>query len=102
MIEPITPTEVKSIIRTMPDEVIEGFNELIAKYWDGTRARFRQDKAAELICQKMGIQVEAVFDSHYMDIEHIYEQAGWKVYYDKPAYNESYPATFEFSLPDAK
>lgn len=100
MTEPIKPREVKENA-TKPDEVIEGFNELIQKYWDGTRAKFRQVEAAELIANKMEVQTKLLFDNHYMDIEHIYEKAGWKVYYDRPGYNENYPATFEFSLPDA-
>ena len=32
-----------------------------------------------------------------MDIESIYRADGWGVYYDKPGYNETYTATFEFT-----
>ena len=36
------------------------------------------------------------FDYNWLNIEKIYEDAGWAVKYDKPAYNESYDAYFIF------
>lgn len=94
MIQPIKPKDVKS---TKPDEVIEVFNELIQKYWDGTQARFKQDEAARLISAKMEKSTKYLYENHYLDIEDLYRQAGWTVEYDKPGFNESYPATFTFS-----
>lgn len=44
----------------------------------------------------MHITEQECFDRHYLDIEEIYSASGWVVKYDKPAYNEDYPATFEF------
>jgi hypothetical protein len=37
-----------------------------------------------------------IFEKGLLDVETVYERAGWKVTYDKPAYNETYPATFRF------
>lgn len=97
MIEPITPDKVERSA-TKPDEVIDAFNELIQKYWDGDQAKFKLIEAVELISIKLGnIGTRFVYENHYLDIEHIYRQAGWEVYYDKPGYNESYPPTFTFS-----
>jgi hypothetical protein len=45
----------------------------------------------------MGVSRQEVFDNQWLDIEDIYREAGWKVSYDKPAYNETYKAYFTFS-----
>jgi hypothetical protein len=39
---------------------------------------------------------QQVFDNNWLDVEDIFRKAGWKVNYEKPAYNESYPASFKF------
>lgn len=36
------------------------------------------------------------FDQGWMDFEPIYEAQGWKVQYDKPGWDETYDAFFEF------
>lgn len=96
MTKPITlPQEVKS---AMPDEIVEVFNDLIQRYWDGRQARFKQEEAVGLIATKLSIRPNSVFDKHYLDVEELYRQAGWKVVYDKPGFNENpYPPTFTFS-----
>jgi len=38
-----------------------------------------------------------IFDNHWLDVEPIFEDCGWKVEYDKPGFNENYPATFKFT-----
>lgn len=96
MTNPIKPNEVESKV-TKPDEVIEAFNELIQKYWDGDQATFKQDEIVKLISKKMNKKPQFLFDNHYLDIEPIYIKAGWKVHYDKPGYNETYSETFTFS-----
>lgn len=63
---------------------------------------FKQDDVVNLICQKMGYDeykaaVNKVYEEHWLDVEDCYRAIGWAVNYDKPAYNETYPATFEFS-----
>jgi hypothetical protein len=96
--KPITPAEVTAKKQELlPDEVIDSFNELIAKNWDGHSATIKQDKVADLIATKLNMPKDKVFANHWLDVEDIYRKAGWKVYYDKPGYNESYEATFKFS-----
>ena len=99
MVEPIRPQDVKP---TKPDEVIEAFNELIQKHWDGTRSQFTQDEVIKMIGIKIRKTPKFIFDHHYMDIEDLYRQSGWMVEYDKPGYNESYPPTFTFSKKEVK
>ena len=40
---------------------------------------------------------QELFDNHYLDIEPAYRNAGWKVEFDKPGYNETYDSYFVFS-----
>ena len=97
VVKPIRPEEVVKVKgQNMPKEVIETFNEFIAKEWDGRRAFIFQDKIAKAIAKKLGVSTKVLFDNHWLDIEGIFEEAGWKVEYDKPGYNEDYEASFTF------
>lgn len=96
-VKPIKPSEVVTRKKeTLPPEVITVFNNLIAKNWDGNEAVVKQTDAADAIASALGIERHAVFDNHYLDVEQIYRSEGWLVEYDKPAYNETYEATFTF------
>ena len=39
-----------------------------------------------------------LYEKHYLDVEDAYRKRGWIVDYDKPAYNETYDAFFEFYI----
>jgi len=101
-VKPLSPDEVlEKKQMSIPDAMLEAINEMIVKKWNGSEATFRQEDLLDLYFSKIGesnIQMNRtkVFDNHWMDFEEIYRKAGWKVSYDKPAYNESYPATFTF------
>ena len=99
MIEPIRPHEVEDTA-IKPDDVIQVFNELIKKYWDGTQAIFEQVEAARLIAERMNVEQKVLFENKHLDIEYVYRRAGWVVEYDKPGYNESYSPTFTFYIGD--
>lgn len=99
MTKPITPAEVgKAKTAAMPQEVIAVFNELIAAAWDGHSAVVKQSDAADLIAARLDISRGDVFNRKLLDVEPIFEAHGWKVEYDKPGYNETYPATFTFTV----
>lgn len=97
----ITPDEAGRIKfeQYVPDQVIDSVNELIARNLGaGGRAKFTLDAFLTLVVSKMPeITRQRVLDEKWADFEPFYEAAGWKVEFDKPAYNESYPATYEFS-----
>lgn len=97
---PISPEEVrKSRIDYIPSIIFETINELITNNFDGKRSVVKQDDILNRVCTEgSGLSREKVFEHHYLDIEDFYRQKGWKVEYDKPAYCESYPATFTFSI----
>lgn len=95
MTEPIKPTD---IIARKPDQVIEVFNELILKNWDGVQATVKQSEAAKKIAERMGITISDVFEKKHLNIEEVFRQSGWSVVYDKPDYNETpYDPFFCFS-----
>ena len=105
-VKPIKPDEV---FQDIPDWVIEGTNRCIKKYWveKHKESLFTQDQLIDEIENVYEKDPDVIFDyndwrnklfdKHYLDIEPLYREAGWKVKYDKPAYNEDYKATFTFS-----
>ncbi len=96
-IKPITPKEVDNKkIQSLPDIVLNTFNNAIIENWNGKQATFGQNKIAIIIAKELNITIDKVYNLGYMDIEPLYQKAGWKVTYDKPAYNESYEATYTF------
>ncbi|MCA9356909.1 hypothetical protein H6784_03420 [Candidatus Nomurabacteria bacterium] len=97
-VKAISPQEVINYRKeSIPNEVIEVFNELIAENFNGHCAYVRQDEAVKRIVAK-GINRNHLFNRGWLDIEDIYRSMGWKVEYDKPAYDESYEASFAFSI----
>lgn len=92
---PIKPSEVDKR-DVIPQTVFEIFNVLITTAWDGTQAIVRQDDAADRISKDLGIPRADVFKFHYLDVEEAYRKVGWAVEYDKPGFNETYPATYTF------
>lgn len=97
-VQPIRPQEVVTKkVETIPNVVIEAFNELIAKNYTGYSATVKQDDIIKLIRSKdETISRKHIFDNHWLDVEDIYRKNGWVVEYDKPGYNESYDARFIF------
>ena len=103
MVEPIKPEDIveKSAEykkASMPDGVIEAFNELIGKNWSGNSAKVTQNEAIDLIIEKVErTSRRKIIDNHWLDVEDIFREQGWKVSYDKPGYCEDYEAYFIFS-----
>ena len=96
--QPITPEQVVSKkAELIPGGVIEAFNELITKNFNGSSSTVKQSDAVALIMQKMDCARDKVFSEHWLDVEILFRDAGWRVEYDKPGFNESYDATFKFS-----
>lgn len=103
MIKPIKPTDVIAIkADIIPDFVIAAFNKCIAKHYSGKQSIFTQDEVIETIIELGGDKLPKqdkrlyIFDNKWLNVEEIYRISGWGVVYDKPGYNESYPAQYEF------
>lgn len=96
--KPITPDEVTSQkSKLIPEYVIKCFNELIAKNWNGYSSTVLQKEIVSEICNAGSVPKQFVFDQHYLDVEPIFEDAGWDVEYDKPGFCETYEAKFIFT-----
>lgn len=100
----ITPNEVLELKEgQIPDEVFAAFDELIAKDFNQGYATVMQNEVVLLALKKLKVAGhrkmtrQMIFDNHWLDVEAIYRKRGWKVEYDKPAYNETYEASFKFS-----
>ena len=90
-IRPIGPGDVKKVI---PDFVIEAVNELInEKHRPNDSFLIRRAEIKERVAAK----TTRDFESSWLDFEELYRAQGWDVYYDAPAYCESYEAFFRFS-----
>ncbi len=99
MTKPITPNEVSQLKQELlPEPVIAVINSMIAKNYSSTSrsSRFTQDELVEEMERVTRCSRNEIFDNHWLDFEDVYEAHGWKVKYDKPAYNESYAASFTF------
>lgn len=99
-VKPIKPTEVS---QNIPNWIIKGANECIKDNYVESNKESRFTQETLLNCCMMfapeGITTETIFKKHWLDIEHIYRQEGWKVTYDKPAYDEHYKPFFVFKIP---
>lgn len=99
--KPISPEEVNQSRKNVdiPNEVIEIFNKMIVKNWEHNRksAKVSQAEVVDEIISTLKIERDAIFHRHYLDVEDIFRDVGWKVEYDKPAYNEFYGAFYTFS-----
>ena len=97
-VAPIKPKDVVSVkAKSFPPEVIEVFNELIAKnYSNGSSTVLHKHVVDALV--KKGLKKDDIYDNHWLDVEEIFEKNGWDVFYDKPGYCESYDASFKFSV----
>lgn len=108
-VKPISPKvliEARKNPDLFPPEIIEAFNDLIAKKFNGNEARVDQKEALELALAKMKSKDPSldtdkyrkdIFNNGWFDIEPLFREQGWEVHYDKPGYNESYEAFFVFS-----
>lgn len=92
---PVKPLRPEDVVGAKA--IIEAFNDLIAKHFSEGVACFRQDEVVDSISAK-GIPEDEIYANHWLDVEDIYQKEGWGVTYDKPAYNESYAATFTFAV----
>ncbi len=93
---PISPSDIPAAkAEHIPEDVFEIVNGLLAANFTAGRALFYQDDILAALEAK-GHDRQDVFDKGYLNFEEAYRAQGWKVEYDKPAYNESYRAHFIF------
>jgi len=95
---PISPSDIAAAkAEFIPNCVFDAFNELIAKNYTNGRAKVEQSDVKSLLAANMGESwMEDNFSFNMLNVEESYREKGWSVTYDKPAYNESYSASFLF------
>lgn len=103
MTKPIKPSEVADLkTHSIPSEVFEVFNRLIAANWNGTSSTVKQENVVTSLInywaslRRGPLERSRIFAENWLDIEDSYRKAGWKVEYDKPGYNETYDANWTF------
>ena len=97
-VSPIKPGQISGLQNdSIPAVVIETFNEFLVQHCRGKFAVIRQDEVVAALVAK-GLEREEIFDKNWLDIEDLYREAGWKVSYDKPGYNEMYEPTWDFKM----
>lgn len=104
MRNPLRPEEAAAHkLTTLPDGVIEVFDDLIAEHYNGHYATFAQAVVVQRLLQAgVAGSSEEVFARHMLDVEPVYQQAGWEVRYEKPGFNEPGDAYFTFVAPAAR
>jgi hypothetical protein len=75
--------------------VFDAFNTEIAKHFAGGSATVRQETVVMRLVEG-GMQRREIYDAGWLNVEEAYRDAGWKVTYDKPGYNETGEARFTF------
>ncbi len=97
-VSPLKPEDVAAARKAaMPDVIIMVFNTLITESFNGYNAIIKQDDVVRTLVER-GLEKAEIYNRGWLDVEPIFEAAGWKVMYDKPAYYESYDAYFKFSV----
>lgn len=102
-IEAMTPAQAADLkMSRIPEKVFEAFNEVIADHLSEGHATVKQEEVVERILAKFSGEVEKItrhniFENGWLDVEAFYRKKGWKVSYDKPGYNESYGAYWDFT-----
>jgi hypothetical protein len=102
MSDPIKPSEIAERRKDdLPPGVIASFNELIReKYSASSReARFLQGDVIKRMESK-GLVKADIFKNHYLDVEAIYEEAGWEVVFEKDDHAENSEFIFKSKTPN--
>ncbi|MBI3889105.1 hypothetical protein HY312_00805 [Candidatus Saccharibacteria bacterium] len=93
--KPLTPKEAHAAHEAnIPDEIINIVNTRL-KVAAGKQCVIYQDDVVKAGV-KAGLDRQQIFDDGWLNFESYYGQYGWTVRYDKPGFNESGRAHWEF------
>ena len=110
-VKAVSPSDVYTLgkklqEKNIPDEMVEAVNELIveekARNINISIITLKQDSIIARYLYKIGRCADdgdarrEAYDAGVLNFESLFEKVGWSVKYDKPGYNEDYPATFTF------
>jgi hypothetical protein len=81
-IKPITPSDIIEVKeRLFPDFVLETWNKMIARKFSHGQAIIIQEEIVQALMLAGDIKRNVIFEFGYLDIEEIYRNGGWQVYY---------------------
>jgi hypothetical protein len=97
-VKAIKPSDIMDNLDTIIDPaVIQAVNEILKEKFRGDSVTILQkDIVSRAIKINSKLTSDILYKNHHLDFEPIFRKAGWSVSYDKPGYNESYEASFEF------
>ena len=85
-VKPIRPSDIPAAKQVViPPEVIQVFNELIAKNFKNGRSQVYLYEASNKIFNLLG-----KCNEEWLEIEYIYQKAGWNVIFYSYSYSEPY------------
>ncbi len=97
-VKPLSPAEARAeCLKNIPNVVVDAVNHYLRMRAHQSEIRIKQVEIIEY-CERHDYSREALFKNNWLDFEDLYRARGWKVYYDKPSYDESYDAAFVFSV----
>lgn len=95
--QPITPEQALAEAgKDFPPKVIDQWNKAITRNMVGNTSIVMQKEIAQSIANELRCTVNCVYSARWLDVEQMYRNAGWKVEYDRPGWNENYEANFIF------
>lgn len=95
-VKPLTPDEARKAL-VLPDDVIIVVNEFLAQRYRGGTCIIKREEVMSALNTRMGLTRTEIFERHYLDFEPLFEDYGWDIQYDAPAYNETYEAFWRCS-----
>lgn len=104
-VKPFSPDDARAAKKTvLPKELLQAVNELLAERYVDHGAIHITLTELKLRCRKLvGYDEYASIEDPtkswpkgVWDFEPVYRDAGWKVNYDSPGYNESYEGFYIF------
>lgn len=89
--KPISPLEAQELkLKSIPNEVIEIFNEAIVTFLKNDSSLIYQEYIIEKILESLNIERNKIFERGYLDIESLFENVGWTVHYTQDGSNSNY------------
>jgi hypothetical protein len=96
MSKPIRPQDVGAAkTECIPAAVFDAFNAEISARFSGRSATVMQEAVVARLVDG-GMKRSEIFAAGWLNVEEEYNASGWKVRYEKPGFNESGSAYFEF------
>lgn len=98
-VQVLSPDEmVKHWQQALPDAVVETFNELLAKQFNGKTAKILEEDLLSAI-KKKGLAIHEVREQNWLSqTRELYTEKGWKVSFNSPGWDDNFKSYFYFEI----